>query len=106
MCHHDDMSSMTRGEVERSMLDRRGRIRKSIDRNRPRQSRQTKRSAPAFQIGAAQDQQTKSAEPVRWRISASKVTVRTVWIVRTEVVSSHCNIYHMYKDTVYWLIGP
>ena len=59
-----------------------------------------KRSATAFQIGAAQDQQTKSAEPVRWRISASKVTVRTVWIVRTEVVSSHCNIYHLHKDTV------
>ena len=27
-------------------------------------------SAPAFQIGEAQDQQTKSAEAVRWRISA------------------------------------
>ena len=27
-------------------------------------------SAPAFQNGAVQDQQTKSAEPVRWRVSA------------------------------------
>ena len=27
-----------------------------------------KRSAPAFQIGAAQDQQTKSAEAVHWNV--------------------------------------
>ena len=56
-----------------------------------------KRSAPAFQIGAAQDQQTKSAEPVRWRISAVE-SHSTEFC--TEVVNSHCSTYHICKDTV------
>ena len=58
-----------------------------------------KLSAAAFQNGEAQDQQTKSAEPVHWRVSAAE-SHSTVQVLRTEVVSSHCSTHHIFKDTV------
>ena len=56
-----------------------------------------KLSVAAFQIGAAQDQQTKSAEAVHWRVSAVESHSTDF---RTEVVNSQCSTYHICKDTV------